>query len=423
MNILVIGAGGREHALAWKLAQSPTVTRVFATPGNPGIAEVAQCVPLSGTTPADYLAVAQQHHIDLTIVGPEVPLIAGVVDAFRAAGLAIFGPTAAAAQLEGSKVFAKNFFARHNIPTARYATATDLAEAESAINSFDAPFVLKADGLAAGKGVLIVQSKPEALAAASQLLDGSLVGAAGSQLVIEEFLTGEEVSFIAITDGQTILPLKPAQDHKTIFDGDLGPNTGGMGAYVDDRILTPAQHEQILREILRPTVDGMNAEGTPFTGFLFAGLMMTQNGPKILEYNVRLGDPETQPLMVALQSDLAEVLSRAAAGTLNATTLRWSPDPALCVILAAHGYPGQIRTGDPITGVQAAQATGAQVFQAGTAVVENHLITAGGRVLAVTTTAPTLRETIHQAYTAAKLIHFEGLQLRKDIGQKGLKRW
>ena len=423
MNILVIGAGGREHALAWKLAQSPTVTRLFATPGNPGIAEVAQCVPLSATTPADYLAVAHQHHIDLTIVGPEVPLIAGVVDAFRAAGLAIFGPTAAAAQLEGSKVFAKNFFARHHIPTARYATAATLAEAEAAINSFSAPFVLKADGLAAGKGVLLVQSKAEALAAAAQLLDGSLVGTAGSQLVIEEFLTGEEVSYIAITDGQTILPLKPAQDHKAIFDGDLGPNTGGMGAYVDDRILTPAQHEQILREILRPTVDGMNAEGTPFSGFLFAGLMMTPAGPKILEYNVRLGDPETQPLMVALQSDLAEVLSRAAAGKLNDTTLQWSPNPTLCVILAAHGYPAQVRTGDPITGIAAAQATGAQIFQAGTILVENHLLTAGGRVLAVTTTAPTLRETIDQAYAAARLIHFDGLQLRKDIGQKGLKRW
>ncbi len=423
MNILVIGAGGREHALAWKLAQSPTVTRVYATPGNPGIAEVAQCVPLSGTTPADYLAVAREHHIDLTIVGPEVPLIAGVVDAFRAAGLAIFGPTAAAAQLEGSKVFAKHFFARHHIPTARYSTATTLAEAEAAINSFSAPFVLKADGLAAGKGVLIVQTKTEALVAAAQLLDGSLVGTAGSQLVIEEFLTGEEVSYIAISDGQTILPLKPAQDHKAIFDGDLGPNTGGMGAYVDDRILTAAQHEQILREILRPTVDGMNAEGIPFTGFLFAGLMMTPHGPKILEYNVRLGDPETQPLMVALQSDLAEVLSRAATGKLKDTTLQWSPDPALCVILAAHGYPSQVRTGDPIFGIEAAQATGAQIFQAGTALVENHLLTAGGRVLAVTTTAPTLRETIGQAYAAASLIHFDGLQLRKDIGQKGLKRW
>ncbi len=423
MNILVIGAGGREHALAWKLAQSPTVTRVFAAPGNPGIAAVAQCVSPSGTTPADYLAVAHEHQIDLTIVGPEVPLIAGVVDAFRAAGLAIFGPTAAAAQLEGSKVFAKNFFARHNIPTARYSTATSLAEAETAINSFDAPFVLKADGLAAGKGVLIVPTKAEALTAAAQLLDGSLVGAAGSQLVIEEFLTGEEVSYIAITDGHTILPLKPAQDHKAIFDGDRGPNTGGMGAYVDDRILTPTQHERILDEILRPTIDGMDAEGTPFTGFLFAGLMMTPAGPKILEYNVRLGDPETQPLMLALLSDLAPVLSLAASGKLNDTTLEWSSYPAVCVILAAPGYPAQVRTGDPITGIEAAQATGAQIFQAGTALVENHLLTAGGRVLAVTTSAPTLRQAIDQAYAAAELIHFDGLQLRKDIGQKGLKRW
>jgi phosphoribosylamine---glycine ligase len=423
LNILVIGAGGREHALAWKLAQSPIVTRVFAAPGNPGIAAIAQCIPLSGTTPADYLAVARQHEIDLTIVGPEIPLIAGVVDAFRAAGLHIFGPTAAAAQLEGSKVFAKNFFARHNIPTARFATATSLAEAETAINSFDAPFVLKADGLAAGKGVLIVPTKSDALAAAAQLLDGSLVGDAGSQLVIEEFLTGEEVSFIAITDGINILPLKPAQDHKAIFDGDLGPNTGGMGAYVDDRILTPDQHEQILSEILRPTVAGMRAEGTPFSGFLFAGLMMTPTGPKILEYNVRLGDPETQPLMLALQSDLAQVLSRAAAGNLADSTLQWSPQPTLCVVLAAHGYPAQVRTGDPISGIPAAEATGAQIFHAGTTHVENQLLTAGGRVLAVTTSAPNLRQTIDQAYAAAKLIHFDGLQIRKDIGQKGLKRW
>ncbi len=423
MKILVIGGGGREHALAWKLAQSPFVTRVIATPGNPGIAEVALCVPTAGNTPADYLAVAEQQSVDLTVVGPEGPLTAGVVDAFQAAGRKIFGPTAAAAQLEGSKVFAKDFFARHGIPTARYATATTLAEATQAIESFDAPFVLKADGLAAGKGVLIVPTKEEAAAAAAQLLDGSLVGDAGARLVIEEFLVGEEVSYIAITDGTTILPLKPAQDHKAIFDGDQGPNTGGMGAYVDDRILSPAQHQQIMAEILRPTVDGMKAEGNPFVGFLYAGLMMTASGPKILEYNVRMGDPETQPLMMALRSDLADLLDRAAEGRLAGTTLQWSTDPTLCVILAAAGYPGPARTGDPITGIRQAEAARAKVFQAGTKLIDGQLVTAGGRVLAVTAAGPTLPAAIENAYAAAAHVHFDGAQHRKDIGHKGLKRW
>lgn len=423
MKILVIGGGGREHALAWKLAQSPFVTRVVATPGNPGIAEVALCVPTAGSTPADYLAVAEQHSIDLTVVGPEVPLIDGVVDAFQAAGRKIFGPTAAAAQLEGSKVFAKDFFSRHGIPTARYATAHSLDEAVQAIESFDAPFVLKADGLAAGKGVLIVPTKEEATIAAAQLLDGSLVGEAGARLVIEEFLVGEEVSYIAITDGNTILPLRPAQDHKAIYDDDKGPNTGGMGAYVDDRILTPDQHDQIMAEILRPTVEGMKAEGTPFVGFLYAGLMMTASGPKILEYNVRLGDPETQPLMMALRSDLAEVLDRAAEGNLASTTLEWSNETTLSVILAAAGYPGPVRGGDAITGIREAESSGAKIFQAGTKLNARQLITAGGRVLAVTASGPTLPETIAKAYAAAAHIHFEGMQLRKDIGRKGLKRW
>lgn len=295
MNILVIGSGGREHALAWKLAQSPTVTRVFAAPGNPGIAEVAACVPVTGPTPAAYLRIAEEHAIDLTVVGPEAPLMEGVVDIFRAAGRKIFGPTAQAAQLEGSKVFSKDFFARHNIPTARHMVAHTDAEAMAALDEFEAPFVLKADGLAAGKGVVITGIREEARLVARQFLKGELVGNAGKRLVIEEFLTGEEVSFIAITDGKTILPLLPAQDHKAIYDNDRGPNTGGMGAYVDERILTPEQHTQIMREILEPTVAGMNVDGIPFTGFLYAGLMMTPAGPKILEYNVRLGDPEHNP--------------------------------------------------------------------------------------------------------------------------------
>lgn len=423
MNILVIGSGGREHALAWRLAQSPAATRIFAAPGNPGIEEVATCVPVNGPTPEAYLRIAEQYGIDLTIVGPEAPLLEGVVDLFRGAGRKIFGPTAKAAQLEGSKVFSKDFFARHHIPTARYCTAETEVEALNAINQFNAPFVLKADGLAAGKGVVITASREEAGRVAKQLISGQLVGNAGKRLVIEEFLTGEEVSFIAITDGKAILPLLPAQDHKAIFDGDEGPNTGGMGAYVDERILTRAEHDQIMREILEPTVRGMAAEGTPFTGFLYAGLMMTPSGPKILEYNVRLGDPETQPLMTALRSDLVQVLDRAATGSLDNTTLEWASQPTLCVVLAASGYPAVPRTGDTITGIKEAESTGAKVFHAGTKLVDSQLVTSGGRVLAVTATAGTLSETIEKAYLAVRRIHFDGMQLRKDIGGKGLKRW
>lgn len=419
MNVLVIGSGGREHALAWRLAQSPTVKKVYAASGNPGIAQSATC--LAGT---NYLQLAADHGIDLTVVGPEAPLIDGVVDQFRQAGRAIFGPVQAAAQLEGSKIFSKNFFARHNIPTARFHTATNEADALKALEDFDAPVVLKADGLAAGKGVVIAQSMEEARATVKQFMAGELVGAAGQRLVIEEFLVGEEVSFIALSDGTTILPLLPSQDHKNIFDNDQGPNTGGMGAYVDERILTTDQTRTVMETVMRPAIEGMRKEGSPFTGFLYAGLMMTANGPKTLEFNVRMGDPETQPIMYRLRSDLAQILYNGATGNLHTSALEWSPDPSVAIVLAAAGYPGKPTTGDTITGIEAAEATGAKVFHAGTKTNEQgQLVSNGGRVLAVTASARTLPEAIESAYRAAAPIHFAGMQFRKDIGTKGLKRW
>ncbi len=419
MNVLVIGSGGREHALAWRLAQSPTVKKVYAATGNPGIAQSATC--LSGN---NYLQLAADHGIDLTVVGPEAPLIDGVVDQFRQAGRPIFGPVQAAAQLEGSKIFSKNFFARHNIPTARFHTATNEADALKALEDFEAPVVLKADGLAAGKGVVIAQTMEEARATVKQFMAGELVGAAGQRLVIEEFLVGEEVSFIALSDGTTILPLLPSQDHKNIFDNDQGPNTGGMGAYVDERILTNEQTQTLMETVMRPAIEGMRKEGSPFTGFLYAGLMMTANGPKTLEFNVRMGDPETQPIMYRLRSDLAQVLYNGATGKLHNSTLEWSPDPSVAIVLAAAGYPGKPTTGDVITGIDAAEATGAKVFHAGTKTNENgQLLSNGGRVLAVTASAPTLPQAIESAYRAAAPIHFAGMQFRKDIGTKGLKRW
>jgi phosphoribosylamine--glycine ligase len=419
LNVLVIGSGGREHALAWRLAQSPTVKKVYAASGNPGIAQSATCL-----TGNNYLQIAADNGIDITVVGPEAPLIDGVVDQFRQAGRPIFGPVQAAAQLEGSKIFSKNFFARHNIPTARFHTATNEADALKALEEYEAPVVLKADGLAAGKGVVIAQSMEEARATVKQFMAGELVGAAGQRLVIEEFLVGEEVSFIALSDGTTILPLLPSQDHKNIFDNDQGPNTGGMGAYVDERILTTDQTRTVMETVMRPAIEGMRKEGSPFTGFLYAGLMMTANGPKTLEFNVRMGDPETQPIMYRLRSDLAQILYNGATGNLHTSTLEWSPDPSVAIVLAAAGYPGKPTTGDVITGIEAAEATGAKVFHAGTKTNEQgQLVSNGGRVLAVTASAATLPKAIESAYRAAAPIHFAGMQFRKDIGTKGLKRW
>jgi phosphoribosylamine--glycine ligase len=404
MKILVLGSGGREHALCWKLAQSPDV-EVFATPGNPGIASVGRCIPEA----ASFVETAEHIGADLTLVGPETPLVNGVVDEFRAKGKLIVGPDRNAARLEGSKVFAKHFFAQSGIPTAGFATAENETEARTAIDRFGFPIVLKADGLAAGKGVIIAQDRAEAEAALGQLK---------GRLVIEEFLRGEEVSFIALCDGHDVIALAPTRDHKAVFDGDKGPNTGGMGAYCDSAILTEAETQQILRTIIYPTVDATN-----FTGFLYAGLMMTADGPKALEFNVRLGDPETQPLMHRMQSDFAPVLLAAAEGKLATARIEWRRDPSVCVVLTSGGYPGGYETGKPITGVEAAEASGAVVFHAGTRIGAAGLETSGGRVMGVTARGRDLREAVRNAYAGVKQVHFDGMHYRNDIGRGGIERY
>jgi len=405
MRILVIGSGGREHALVWKLSQSPEVEKVYAVPGNPGMARCGECVAVTGS----FLQVAESVKADLTVVGPEAPLVAGVVDEFRAAGKLIIGPTAENAQLEGSKIFAKDFFRRHGIPTAEFVSVERHDEARRALGRFRFPVVIKADGLAAGKGVVISTDRAEAERAIESL---------GQRLVIEEFLEGEEVSFIALCDGRDVLPFAPTQDHKRVNDGDTGPNTGGMGAYCDSRILTEAETERILDTIIRPAV-----EATGFTGFLYAGLMMTGDGPKALEFNVRLGDPETQPLMHRMTTDFAPVLMAAARGELGRHRFEWRRGASVCVVLASSGYPGGYTTGAVIRGVEDAEATGATVFHAGTRLAEQGLETAGGRVLGVTAGGESLRSAIERAYEAVSKIEFAGMHYRGDIGQKGLRRY
>lgn len=423
MNVLVIGSGGREHAIAWRLAQSPSVGKLYAAPGNPGIAAVAECVAPSAATPDGFLDLAQSVNADLTVVGPEAPLVAGVVDRFRAAGRLIVGPTAAAARLEGSKIFAKDAMLRFGVPTAGHVTADNYAEAAAALSRFRYPLVLKADGLAAGKGVVIVNDRQEAERTLQEMLSGSLVGQAGSRLVIEEFLAGEEVSFIALSDGKNILPLEPTQDHKAVFDGDQGPNTGGMGAYCDSRILTSAETSDVMERVMLPVIEGMAREGCPFAGFLYAGLMMTADGVKVLEFNVRLGDPETQALMHRLDSDFAALLMAAAEGRLNHASASWSAAPSVCIVMASGGYPGSPRTGDSIGGIEEAEHLGATVFHAATKLGPSGLVTSGGRVLGVTASGDDLPAAIERSYAAAGKIRFDGMHYRTDIGRKGLKRW
>ncbi len=409
MNILIIGSGGREHALVWRLAQSPSRPQVFAAPGNPGIAGIATCLPVANLLPATLLAAAASVSADLTVVGPEAPLVDGVVDCFHAAGRQIVGPTAAAARLEGSKVYAKQFFAANGIPTALFEVVSTTQQASDAFRRFGFPVVVKTDGLAAGKGVVIAHSRSEAEAAYLSL---------GPTAVIEQFLTGEEVSFIVLCDGTRFTPFSPAQDHKAAFDGDQGPNTGGMGAYSDDRILTPAQHQEILDTIIAPTV-----AASRFTGFLYAGLMMTADGPRLLEYNVRMGDPETQPLMHRLDCDFSQVLAATARGELGHITLPSRPDPSLCVVLASGGYPGKFDVGFPITGIEFAETGGATVFQAGTRIQNGRLVNSGGRVLGVTASGPNLSLAIDRAYAAVGKIEYQNVRFRRDIGHKGLKRY
>jgi phosphoribosylamine--glycine ligase len=423
LKILVLGSGGREHAIAWRLAQSPSVRKLYAAPGNPGIGKLAECLKPRDSTAEGFLHLADAVGADLTVVGPEAPLVAGVVDRFRQAGRLIVGPTAAAARLEGSKIFAKQSMVRFGVPTAAYATVDTYAEALRALEGFSYPLVLKADGLAAGKGVVIVQDRQEAERTLDGLLSGALVGSAGSRLVIEEFLSGEEVSFIALSDGERILPLEPTQDHKAVFDDDKGPNTGGMGAYCDSRILTPSQTDEIIERVMLPVITGMRRDGCPFAGFLYAGLMMTAGGPKVLEFNVRLGDPETQALMHRMNCDFAPLLMAAAKGDLAGAKAAWHEAPSVCVVMASEGYPGTPRTGDVITGIDDAEVLGAAVFHAGTRLSGNDLVTSGGRVLSVTASGPDLPEAIERAYEGVAKIHFRGMHYRRDIGRKGLKRW
>ncbi len=423
MRVLIIGGGGREHALAWRLAQSPSVREIVAVPGNPGIARLGRCLKGRVENAKEMADLAAGLDAGLTVVGPEAPLVAGIVDAFRERGLPIVGPSAAAARLEGSKIFAKEFMSRAGIPTAEFVTVEDEAGALAALDRFGFPVVLKADGLAAGKGVIVAEDRAQAAAAARGLLSGQLVGPAGARLVIERYLTGEEVSFIVLTDGVSILEMEATQDHKAVNDGDAGPNTGGMGAYCDSRILTRGQRCEILDRIVRPVLERMRAEGAPFTGFLYAGLMLAPEGPRVLEFNVRLGDPETQPIMHRMDGDFAEVLLAAARGSLGAAALGWREEPSVCVVLASGGYPGSYRTGFPIAGIEAAEAEGAVVFQAGTREGPQGLETAGGRVLGVTAAGSDLTNAIARTYAAVRRISFEGMHYRTDIGRKGLLRW
>lgn len=409
MKILVIGSGGREHALAWRLAQSPSVQSVSAAPGNPGMEEIGTCIPADISSPESILAAAQASDADLTVIGPEAPLMDGVVDLFRSQGRAIVGPTAASARLEGSKIYAKNFFRRLGIPTADFVAVDTKEEAGKALSCFGFPVVLKVDGLAGGKGVIVARDAAEAANALNVL---------GGRLVIEEFLSGEEVSFIALSDGRNAVPLAPTQDHKAVNDGDLGPNTGGMGAHRDAKILTERQMQEIMNRIVGPAI-----EAARFTGFLYAGLMMTPQGPKVLEFNVRLGDPETQALMHGLKTDFAPVLMASAQGGLAGAKLDWHAGSSVCVVLASAGYPGAFSTGHPISGVEAAEAGGATVFHAGTRKADRGLETAGGRVLGVTASGADLPTAIESVYAAVEQIHFEGVHYRTDIGRKGLNRY
>jgi phosphoribosylamine--glycine ligase len=424
LNVLVIGGGGREHALAWKLAHSPSVARVFVAPGNAGTARDPQLTNVDITDKDALLAWAQAQGIDLTVVGPEAPLAAGVVDTFRAHGMAIFGPTQAAAQLESSKAFSKAFMKRHGIPTADYATFTDAQAAHDYVNAKGAPIVIKADGLAAGKGVVVAMSLAEAHEAIDFMLLDNRLGvthnAGGARVVIEEFLTGEEASFIVLCDGQSALPLATSQDHKRLLDGDQGPNTGGMGAYSPAPVVTPEIHRRAMQEVIEPTLRGMAADGIRYTGFLYAGLMITPDGRiKTLEFNCRMGDPETQPIMMRLRSDLAQVLLAGANGQLKGLSLDWDERVALGVVLAAHGYPLSPRKGDAITGLPLDKEQ-TMVFHAGTQLVNGQVHTAGGRVLCVTTLAANVAQAREQAQAVIQGIAFDGMQHRRDIGHHAL---
>ena len=422
MKLLVIGSGGREHAIAWRLAQSPKVSRVYVAPGNAGTAREDGLFNVDITAIPDLVKFAQDEGIETTVVGPEGPLAAGVVDAFRAAGLRIFGPTQAAAQLEASKDFAKQFMTRHRIPTARHETFTEATPAHAYIDKHGAPIVIKADGLAAGKGVVVAMTKREAHEAIDMMLAGNKLGDAGHRVVIEEFMDGEEASFIVMVDGKNVLPLASTQDHKRIFDGDKGPNTGGMGAYSPAPVVTPEVHSRAMREIIMPAVKGMAADGKPYMGFLYAGLMIDAEGaPRVVEFNCRLGDPETQPILLRLKSDLLDLVENAIDGTLDQVEAQWDRRAALGVVLAAAGYPDSPRKGDEIKGLPKDEED-FHVFHAGTAEKDGKVVTSGGRVLCVTALGDKVKIAAERAYEVAEKIRFAGMQMRRDIGYRAFNR-
>ena len=424
MKLLVIGGGGREHALAWKLAQSPRVSEVLVAPGNAGTAKEPKCrnAAVAATDIAGLVALARAENVRLTVVGPEGPLVAGVVDSFRAAGLACFGPARAAAQLEGSKRYTKEFLARHGIPSARYSVFTSENFDPVAIRTQRPPIVVKADGLAAGKGVVIAATAEEAITAAQQMFAGAF-GAAGNTVVVEEFLEGEEASFIVMVDGEHVLPLATSQDHKRLLDGDRGPNTGGMGAYSPAPVVTPALHERIMRDVIWPTVRGLAVEGTPYTGFLYAGLMIAPDGtPKVLEFNCRFGDPETQPILARLRSDLVDLCEAALAGRLHEVEASWDARAAVGVVLTAEGYPENVRQGDVIAGLDEAAALDGKVFHAGTRLENGKVLTAGGRVLCAVGLGAGVAEAQRAAYALVDRLRWRGMQYRRDIGWRAIGR-
>jgi phosphoribosylamine--glycine ligase len=422
MHILVIGGGGREHALVWKLKQSPRVTRIFAAPGNAGMAELAECVDIGASEVRRLADFAAGHAIDLTVVGPELPLTLGIVDEFESRGLRIFGSNQKAAMLEGSKVFAKRLMRKYKIPTGFFQTFFNAEDARRYVREVGAPIVVKADGLAAGKGALVCATLPEALDAVKRIMEDRAFGDAGEKLVVEEYLTGEEASFMALTDGETVLPLASSQDHKPVFDEDKGPNTGGMGAYSPAPVVTDAVHRKIMDQIMLPTVRAMATEGCPFRGVLYAGLMIKDGEPRVLEFNARLGDPEAQPLLVRMDSDLLPALEAVVERRLHEVQVSWRPQSALCVVMAAAGYPGAHDKGKPITGLRAAaRMKDVVVFHAGTALAGGKVVTNGGRVLGVTALGTDIAEAMARAYRAVDKIRWEGLHYRTDIGRRALR--
>jgi phosphoribosylamine--glycine ligase len=423
MKVLVIGGGGREHALVWKLRQSPRVTKLYCAPGNGGIAQEAECMAADVKSLDSLLAVANQIQPDLTVIGPELPLALGVVDEFQRRGWPVFGPTKAAAQLESSKSFAKQFMQRHRIPTAHYAICDSLEQVRTALGHFHTPIVVKADGIAAGKGVVIAKTKDEAVAVASEMLSGKMVGEAGARVVLEECLAGEELSFLVFSDGERVVPLVAAQDHKRIGDGDTGPNTGGMGAYSTQTIVDNTMRDWLITHIARPVVAGMKAEGAEYRGVLYCGLMMTARGPMVLEFNCRFGDPETQPILMRLESDLLEALEASVNGRVSDGDFRWSPDASVCVVMASGGYPGAFEAGKKIAGLEQAGAMeGVKVFHAATSMNDDVYFTSGGRVLGVTARAGDVQAAVELAYAAVSNIGFEGMYYRKDIAARAVKK-